>query len=305
MADDLGLKGLRANILSARGALWAANGDPAGLDLLEESIRLFEELNMSTSQRSYNNLADAYYNLGDLEKATEATARMTRSVEAFRESRLASLGRQPGDQAPVPRRPLGGGVGAGRSPRRGGAGRAKPLPRRPLAVGAWAHLPRSRRRRRRARRERGRARTCPGRRRPAGRHPADSRFASYALWAAGDDGAETLCARVGEIPRSTSRCRSPTIGSRSSPSPWPALGRAAELEALAERVTTPTPWREGGLALARGDPLNAAAIFAEMGSRPFEAESRLLAAKQGLDADLPSAIDFFQERRGVRLPGGS
>ena len=73
------------------------------------------------------------------------------------------------------------------------------------------------------------------------------------------------------------------------------LGRAAELGALAERVTTPTPWREGGLALARGDPLRAAAIFAEMGAKPLEAESRLLAAKQGLDADLPSAIEFFRE----------
>ena len=60
-ADDLGLKGIRANILSARGALWAARGDQAGFDLLEESIRLFEELNMSTSQRSYNNLADAHH----------------------------------------------------------------------------------------------------------------------------------------------------------------------------------------------------------------------------------------------------
>ena len=120
MADDLGLKGIRANILSARGALRAARGDQAGFDLLEESIRLFEELNMSTSQRPYNNLADAYYNLGDLRESDRGDGADERGVEAFREPRLASLGRQPGDQAPVPRRPLGGGAVAGRSlsPRR-------------------------------------------------------------------------------------------------------------------------------------------------------------------------------------------
>jgi hypothetical protein len=39
----------------------------------------------------------------------------------------------------------------------------------------------------------------------------------------------------------------------------------------------------------------AAAIFAELGARPLEAEAHLLAAKKGFDADLPAAIGFFRE----------
>jgi hypothetical protein len=60
-------------------------------------------------------------------------------------------------------------------------------------------------------------------------------------------------------------------------------------------VPTSTPWLEGGLALALGDPRRAVAIFAEMGSRPFAAEAQLAAAKAGLVADLPAAIEFFRE----------
>jgi len=73
------------------------------------------------------------------------------------------------------------------------------------------------------------------------------------------------------------------------------LERTQELEIVAESVPTATPWREGGLALGRGDPLAAAAIFGEMGARSFEAESHLFAAEEGLDADLPGAIAFFRE----------
>jgi hypothetical protein len=74
------------------------------------------------------------------------------------------------------------------------------------------------------------------------------------------------------------------------------LDRRSELDVVTASVPTTTPWRDGGLALGRGEQLAAAAIFAEMGARPFEAEARLLAAKEGLDADLPAAIEFF---RGV------
>jgi hypothetical protein len=41
--------------------------------------------------------------------------------------------------------------------------------------------------------------------------------------------------------------------------------------------------------------LAAADIFSELGARPFEAEALLLAAKEGLDADLSAAIGFFRE----------
>jgi hypothetical protein len=37
-----------------------------------------------------------------------------------------------------------------------------------------------------------------------------------------------------------------------------------------------------------------------MGARPLEAEAHLLAAKDGLSADLPAATEFFREVGAVR-----
>jgi hypothetical protein len=37
-----------------------------------------------------------------------------------------------------------------------------------------------------------------------------------------------------------------------------------------------------------------------MGAKPFEAEAHLLAAKDGLPADLPAATEFFREVGAVR-----
>jgi hypothetical protein len=73
-----------------------------------------------------------------------------------------------------------------------------------------------------------------------------------------------------------------------------ALGRAGDVDAIAETAPTPTPWRDAGLALAHGEPAAAAEIFAEMGALPYEAEARLLAARAGTDARLDEAIAFFR-----------
>jgi hypothetical protein len=74
-----------------------------------------------------------------------------------------------------------------------------------------------------------------------------------------------------------------------------ALARTADLDAVADTVPTRTPWRKGGLALGRGDPVTASRIFGRIGARPFEAEARLLAGRDGRDGDLPGAIEFFRE----------
>jgi class 3 adenylate cyclase len=293
MADDLGLKGLRANILSASGALSAARGDPAGFDMLEESIRLFEELNMSTAQRSYNNLADAYYNLGDLARATEATVRMREAARRFaspdwlrwadsQEIRLLYHAGRWDEALSLADRHVA----------------EAQVEQSHYLDGMW-------------RWERGRIFLARGDDAGALEESAAGleralvagdpqvviplmAFRVYALWSAGDEGAEPLALQL----MNSSLHEALPVAHDWFPElavAMAGLGRASDLEAFAERVTTPTPWREAGLALAQGDPLQAAAIFAEMGSRPFEAESRLLAAKQGLDADLPSAIDFFRE----------
>jgi hypothetical protein len=65
-------------------------------------------------------------------------------------------------------------------------------------------------------------------------------------------------------------------------------------------VPTATPWREGGLALGRGDAPAAAAILGRVGARPVEADAHLVAAKDGLSADLEAAVEFFREVGAVR-----
>jgi hypothetical protein len=71
------------------------------------------------------------------------------------------------------------------------------------------------------------------------------------------------------------------------------LGRAADVEAIAETAPTPTPWLDAGRALADGRAVEAAEIFAEMGALPWEAEARLEAAKRGGDGGLDDAVAFF------------
>jgi class 3 adenylate cyclase/tetratricopeptide (TPR) repeat protein len=293
MADELGLKEIRANVLSASGALRGARGDLAGLDLLKESIRLFEELNSADSQRPYNNLADAYYNLGDLAEAAEATTRMREAGKRFasldwlrwvdsQEIRLLyHAGRWDEALALADR----------------WVDQAGPEQSHYLDA-VW-------------RSERGRIFLARGDDARALEESASgleraqvvgdpqvvaplTAFRVYALWWAGDDRAEPLALEF-------------VADSRHEPLPvahdWfpmlavamAGLGRGRELEALAESVPTPTPWREGGVALASGDPLRAAAIFAEVGARPFEAQAHLVAAEAGLDADLSAALEFFRE----------
>ncbi|MGH3016303.1 MAG: hypothetical protein ACRDNN_15265, partial [Gaiellaceae bacterium] len=119
------------------------------------------------------------------------------------------------------------------------------------------------------------------------------------LWDVEDDGAEDLAAELADVGR-----RAPLhVAAEWFPEVAVALaglGLSAELDAIAESVPTATPWREGGLALGRGDAPAAAAIFGQMGARPLEAEAHLLAAKDGLPADLPAATTFFREVGAVR-----
>jgi hypothetical protein len=119
------------------------------------------------------------------------------------------------------------------------------------------------------------------------------------LWEAEEEGAEEAAVELAELGR-----RAPLHVAHD----WfpevavalAGLGLADELEAIAESVPTATPWRDSGLALGRGDTPAAAAIFGQMGAKPFEAEAHLLAAKDGLPADLPTAIEFFREVGAVR-----
>ena len=223
-------------------------------------------------------------------------------MEALLALRLAPLGRQPGDQAPLHGRSLG----------RGGCDR-RPLDRRlarrrrattssrsggGCAGGSpWPGVTRPRR-------ARGECELRSSSHEAAARLAApdsDSRLSQPgALGGGATTAPRTLALELAELVPQSAAARCRTTGSRRLRSRWPASDSAAELEAIAESVPTATPWREGGLALGRGDAPAAAAIFGQMGARPFEAEAHLLAAKDGLPADLPAAIEFFREVGAVR-----
>jgi hypothetical protein len=59
-----------------------------------------------------------------------------------------------------------------------------------------------------------------------------------------------------------------------------ALGRQEELRASAALLRTRSRWTDAIRAIADDDPLQAASIFAEIGSLPNEARARLDAARQ-------------------------
>jgi predicted ATPase/class 3 adenylate cyclase len=82
-----------------------------------------------------------------------------------------------------------------------------------------------------------------------------------------------------------------------------ALGRAADVLAVAASARHSTRWLDAACAHAEGDPYRAAAVYRAMGSRPDEAASRLAASEQLFAAgdpqaaarELESARAFFAE----------
>ena len=83
MVEELDLDEVRAQLLNTFGSWRAMQGDMRGLEEISESVAIFERLNSAAAQRSYNNLADGYYNLGDLQRAAEATKRMKEAWKRF------------------------------------------------------------------------------------------------------------------------------------------------------------------------------------------------------------------------------
>jgi tetratricopeptide (TPR) repeat protein len=293
MADELGLAATRATLLSMLGTVRASAGDPGGLAALEESIAIYEELGSPDAQSPYNNLADTLYRLGRIREAGEATARMTAAqkrfpgiVEWVRWNDSQELRIQYAN---------------------GSWDRALELADRQLAdleAGSRHYLePEWRIFRARIRFARG---DLTG-------SAADAQAAVDFSRAAGD--AQLLIPSLAVRARSLAASGRPDAESiatelvdtcrRAPPeivSDWfpeasialAALGRAADVDAIAETAPTPTPWRDAGLALAHGKPTEAAEIFAAMGALPYEAEARLRAATTGADAGLDDAVDFFR-----------
>jgi class 3 adenylate cyclase len=293
MADELGLKEVRAQVLSSSGSGRAMQGDRRGFDAIEESIAIFEQLDSADAQRPYNNLADGYYNMGELSKAAAATERMKEAWKRYasvdwlrwadnQEFRLRYMAGRWDDALELATRWI--------ADAQAGPGHyLEPV---------WRFY---RARIRLARGDRAGAVEDGSRSLASARSAADPQmvipaiaYQSRLLWALDDDGAEDLALELVDV------CRREPLAIAHDWFPEIAvvltgLDRLSELEAVAKSVPTPTPWRDAGLALGRGDPLRAAALFRRIGARPLEAETLVLAAKNGLDADLGAAIEFFQE----------
>jgi tetratricopeptide (TPR) repeat protein len=80
--------------------------------------------------------------------------------------------------------------------------------------------------------------------------------------------------------------------------PWvlTALGRSEDLLEATERATIRTRWIDAASALASGDYLRAADMYAEMGTRANEAFTRLRAAAQLVDAGRRAQADEQLQR---------
>lgn len=293
MAEDLGLHHVRAQMLSARGGWRAQNGDRGGFEDLEESIRIFEELNSADVQRPYNNLADCHYNFGEL---AEAARTVVRAREAWKQFAAADWLRW-NDSQEIKLLYMAGRwdeviAMADRWIADATAKQGHYL------EGYW-HV------------YRGRVLLARGDRAGSmleataaverGQVAADTQVLVPALafqcrvaWELGLEGIVDVIDELVDACR-----RGPLhVAHEWFPElavPFAALGRLEELQAVAESVPTSTPWRDAGLALGRGESLAAATIFAELGARSYEADARLLAAKDGLETDLPGAIAFFRE----------
>jgi class 3 adenylate cyclase/tetratricopeptide (TPR) repeat protein len=295
MAEELDLQLVRANVMSARGSARTTRGDRGGFEEIEEAIAIFERLNSSDAQRPYNNLADGLYNLGELREAADATERMLENWKRFssldwlrwahsQEIRLLYLSGRWDDATEI----------ADRWIAEAQAGPGHYL--EPFWRWYRGHI-------RLARGDTAGALDDASTAVEVGRLAADPQVLipslavqSRLLWWLGEDGAEELALELLEA----------WSHSLLIPSDWlpdlgavvGGLGRGSDLEAVAATVSAAsahTPWLESGLALGRGDPLRAAEILQGFGARPYEAEARLVAAREGLDADLPSAIAFFRE----------
>ncbi len=293
MADELGLPVIRAHILTMLGTTRMVTGDLSGRDALEESISIFEELGSPGAQRPYNNLADTLYRLGRIQEAADATARMNAVRDRF--PGIVEWARWNDSQNLRTSYEAGDWVGALELAERQIA---------ELEAGTRHYLEPD------WRIFRGRIRFARG---DTAGAEEDAATAVMRARSSGDPqlvipslalhGRLLSASRRPEAEKAVvelvDACRRTPVDLAGDWFPEAALafaelGRGAEIQAIAETVPTPTPWLDGGLALAREDPAAAAEIFAEMGALPYEAEARLLAARAGVDAGLDGAIAFFR-----------
>jgi class 3 adenylate cyclase len=272
MARTLGLPDLEADALGAIGTARVEAGDPGGLDDLEAAIARFEELGTPSGTLWHLNLGWAAATMGDLPRCFAALAAGTRQAERFgsrrwrrsmelqRVAELYWTGRWPQVAAVVD----------------------------DLLAGDERHYLEWE-----CRLLRGRVRLAGGR---VGEALSDAEAAHALAVRARDPQAlqptRAFLARVllaagrrEEAAGMAEQLLAGLGGGVLVPDLGADLGLVlAELGIPAETLDgldiPPSPWLAAARALAAGDPLAAAAVYAGIGSLPDEADARLAAARQ-------------------------
>jgi hypothetical protein len=290
MARELGLPDLEADALGAIGTARVEAGDPGGLDDLEAAIARFEELGTPGATLWQLNLGWAAATTGDLDRCFAALAAGTRQAERFGSRRWRRsielqrvaehywTGRWPEVVAVVD----------------------------DLVAGDEHHYLEWE-----CRLWRGRVRLAGGRLAEA----MEDAEAAHALAVAARDPqdlqptlaflARTLLAagRREEAAEEAGRLLAALGGGLLEPDLGADLGvvmaqlgiPAGALDGLG---IPPSPWLDAARALAAGDPLRAAAIYAGIGSLPDEAAARLAAAR--LLAQRGAAAQAEEQRHAAR-----
>ena len=304
MAEQLGLDELQAHALNSIGISRMILGDLGGTEDLERALAIAVERNLPESARVYGNLAEVVSNhLGDLGRAFELRAEGRRVAERFglepvirfQRGELAVecywTGRwdegleladgmlseaEAGSTSYMDSicRLVRGRIGLARGDRGALDDAAKALEVARVVRDPQVLYP--------ALAFRARAELVAGRRVEAGAF-ADELLS---LWAGRPE--TMLDSHLQSFPDASEVLR--------------ALGRGAELTAVARGATMQTPWIEAATAMVLGDFQAAAEIYAHAGALPDEAFARLRAAGSLIeagsrvagDAELRRALAFFR-----------
>jgi class 3 adenylate cyclase/tetratricopeptide (TPR) repeat protein len=306
MASALGLDEVRAHALDNIGMSRVGAGDVRGLDDLRRSIEIATGIGSLESVRAYNNLFATTMTIGALDEAIETLDEALREADRFRAANVFDWLRF--QQLPV-------------AWLRGRWDELLELMEQLLAelrprhaLTRWCLEARGRVRLARddipgaladANESLELAREAKD---PQSLHPALS-FAAVANLAAEQVAEaasladELLAAKVADRP-------TPHQVSPEFDLVWVlvAFGREAEFLAAAKQATFPTSWLEAATAIARGDYMGAAEIYARMANPPNEAYARLRAAERLIeegrraeaDEQLHRALAFWRSVGATR-----
>jgi class 3 adenylate cyclase/tetratricopeptide (TPR) repeat protein len=280
MASSLGLDEVRAHALNNIGTSLIGTGRREGLGSLEESVAIAERIGSIESLRAYNNLFAGFAMLGELDRAAAAIDAGLEAADRF------------------------GGLGAN--------ARWLRFERLPIAYwsGVWdealdvietmlAEVGDAHALSRWCLEYRGRIRLARGdvagavddaeKSLALGREAKDPQtllpalsFAAFAFLATGR---HEEAAVVADELVDLEPLGGVTGNNVFADLPWilRALGRSEELLAALEGTTVRTPWIDAVAWIARADFVGAAEIYADMGTRPYEAFARLRAAERLVD----------------------